>query len=259
MIIGIVGKGGSGKSTVATMLARELHRDGNHVLAIDADHNMDMAYTLSGRELPSPYIGEALYDIRHRFGLADTDPFSSTAPSSIAFTVDPVDDFTAAYSHPHDERLRIMLTGPQPEEVLQGNRCSHSLASALKLYLPHLSLTENQFVVVDEKASVDAISTGIPTGFDLAVIVVEHKPQSIRVATQIGETLDTYGVPYVFVHNKAQEGESLPMETVITIPFGKEVPIAATLTTKARQLSTPNQSRKERTYKKFARARGEAI
>jgi energy-coupling factor transporter ATP-binding protein EcfA2 len=106
MIIGIVGKGGSGKSTVATMLARELHRDGNHVLAIDADHNMDMAYTLSGRELPSPYIGEALYDIRHRFGLADTDPFSSTAPSSIAFTVDPVDDFTAAYSHPHDDSKR---------------------------------------------------------------------------------------------------------------------------------------------------------
>lgn len=216
---------------------------------------MDLAYTLSGKELPSPHLGDALYDIRHRFGLADTEPFSSTKPSSITFTINPLDEFTATYAHPCEERLHVMLTGPQPEEVVQGNRCSHSLASALKLYLPHLHLTENQYVIVDEKASVDAISTGIPTGFDLAVIVVEQKPQSIRVASQIASLLDTYEVPYVFVHNKAVEGETLPLPTVATIPVGKEVPIAHTIIKKARAASIPNESRKERTYKKFARAR----
>jgi CO dehydrogenase nickel-insertion accessory protein CooC1 len=259
LIVAIDGPAGSGKSTVATMLVRDLHRQGNHVLAIDADHNMDLAYALSQRELPAPYLGEALYDIRRRFGLADTDSFSSTSPSSIEFTIAPADDFTARYAHTCDERLQVMLTGPQPEEVLQGNRCSHSLASALKLYLPHLALNHNQYVVVDEKASVDAVSTGIPTGFDLAVIVVENKPQSIRVASQIAQTLEQYGVPYVYVHNKAVEGEGVPFPTVATIPLGKEVSLAHTLVEKARAMSIQNVSRKERSYKKFARARGESI
>lgn len=46
MKIAVAGKGGSGKTTVAGMLARVLGRRGQAVLAIDADTNPNLAVTL---------------------------------------------------------------------------------------------------------------------------------------------------------------------------------------------------------------------
>ena len=46
MKIGVAGKGGSGKTTLAGTLARVLGRQGQAVLAIDADTNPNLAITL---------------------------------------------------------------------------------------------------------------------------------------------------------------------------------------------------------------------
>ncbi len=42
----IAGKGGSGKTSISGTMARVLARDGNRVLAIDADSNPNLALTL---------------------------------------------------------------------------------------------------------------------------------------------------------------------------------------------------------------------
>ena len=47
-----------------------------------------------------------------------------------------------------------------------------------------LQLKENQHVIVDEKAGADGASTGIPTGMDFAVIVVEPTPHGIKAGKQ---------------------------------------------------------------------------
>ena len=46
MRVAFLGKGGSGKSTMATAFVQELRSRGMQVLAIDADHNMDLSYNL---------------------------------------------------------------------------------------------------------------------------------------------------------------------------------------------------------------------
>lgn len=251
MIIGFLGKGGSGKSTLAAQLAQEALAKGLSVLAIDADHNMDLSYALAKKELPPPYLGDAFWEIRHLFGLEDTEAFSATTASPQQFTLSPVDPFTARYLHHISPTLSLMLTGPQTDEVLQGKRCSHSLASALKLYLPYLTLNENELVIVDEKASVDAVSTGIPTGFDLAVIVIEPRPQSIRVGAQIAELLSRYEVPYVYVLNK-DTGEDAGHPDVHTrISVGGTESLFS-LYDAALQVSIPNETRRTRSEKKFA-------
>jgi CO dehydrogenase maturation factor len=210
MVIGVLGKGGSGKSTIATLLTKHLHQQGNVVLAVDADHNMDLALNL-GHNGNGPFIGGSFLTLRETFGVTGNEPtehiFVYGAPEH-RFSLDPLDTYTQKHTHELAPNLHLMMSGPQHEQVLYGQHCSHSLAAPLKIYLPLLSLAHNQWVVVDEKASVDAVSTGIPTGFDVAVVVAEPRLHSLRVADQILRLLDWYDVPAVFVLNKVTDIEA---------------------------------------------------
>ncbi len=46
MKIAVAGKGGVGKTFVSATLSRILARDGYNVLAVDADPNLNLAYSL---------------------------------------------------------------------------------------------------------------------------------------------------------------------------------------------------------------------
>jgi CO dehydrogenase maturation factor len=225
MVIGFLGKGGSGKSTLATGMVASLIRSHNSVLAIDADHNMDLAYNLGHTE-SGPYLGEAFQAIRAHCGIRDASAPNATAfingDPGTRFSLSPLDEFTQNFSVKMQDNLRIMVAGPQHEGVLQGTHCSHSLASPLKLFLPLLTLNTQEAVVIDEKASVDAVSTGIPTGFDLAVIVAEPRSHSYKAAKDIGNLLNWYHVPHITVLNKVKSNE----DTETFTAYFNELPYA---------------------------------
>jgi len=210
MILGFLGKGGSGKSSVSTQMALFLHEQGNRVLAIDADHNMDLSYNLTKGELPAmQYLSTSLDDIKNYIGLAENQKYTDAflTPDNKSFALSPADDVTAKFSVPISDRINLMAAGPQTDTVLHGKACSHSLTTALKVYLPLLQLKENEIVVVDEKAGADGVTTGIVTGIDVGVIVCEPALHSIKTAKQIAELMDFYNTPYVFVGNKISDSE----------------------------------------------------
>lgn len=206
MILGFLGKGGSGKSTVATQMALWLHSQDKEVLAIDADHNMDLAYNLTKGELPEMnHLGSSREDLFKTLEVnAPTfkDAFKSASNDNKNFYLSKTDPFTKKYSHELQDCMHIMMAGPQTKKVLKGGACSHSLTAPLKVYLPLLKLEPNQAVVVDEKAGADGVSTGVVTGFDMGVIVVEPSLHSTKTARQIAELMEQFDTPYVFVANK---------------------------------------------------------
>ncbi|MBU3669018.1 MAG: hypothetical protein FGM57_03570 [Candidatus Taylorbacteria bacterium] len=210
MIIGFLGKGGSGKSTLATLYTKHLVSQGAYVLAIDADHNMDLSYNLGAPE-NFPFFGTTGAQF-----LIDTFGSESKLCSDLLTLEKPpifkleknVDAFTKKYSHIISNNLSFMSTGPHNDMILHGNKCSHSLGTPLKVYLPLLELDENQHVVVDMIASSDAAATGIPTGFSFAYVAVEPTPHSIKAAGQIIETLKFFDVPYGIVLNKAKNADT---------------------------------------------------
>ena len=63
MKIAVAGKGGSGKTTVAGILARTLGRRGHKVLAIDADPNPNLAITLGFSREAAARIGPVPRDV----------------------------------------------------------------------------------------------------------------------------------------------------------------------------------------------------
>lgn len=207
MIIGVLGKGGSGKSTVSTNLVRYLaSQKENNVLAIDADHNMDLTFNLGVTD-EFPYLGSSMPDLKISAGLKMENNYREALIENEQglFTLSPKDAFTQKYTKQISENLSLMTAGPQTDDVLSDKSCSHILFTSLKVYLPLLSLKENEWVVIDEKAGADGVSTGIPTGFDIALIVSEPTIHGMKTARQIAGLLEHYDVPYEFVINKMMD------------------------------------------------------
>lgn len=207
MILGFLGKGGSGKSSAATQMALHLAGTQQTVLAVDADHNMDLSFNLLNGEQPSfPFLGESLPDIRSYVGLMSDERYEDVFQRKIVahFRIKPADPFTASYTRKISPNLSLMAAGPQTDAVLYGKACSHILTTALKIYLPLVELDTDHTVIVDEKAGADGVSTGIVTGIDVGVIVAEPALHSTKVALQIASLMDFHGTPYIFVGNKVQ-------------------------------------------------------
>ena len=210
MIIGFLGKGGSGKSSIATQMALSLRALGKRVLAIDADHNMDFAYNITGGIMPSGVrcLGEGFDALRSMLGLREGDSCDKVflEESGVGkFSLNPVDAYTETHSCVVGDGLRLMMAGSQTDAVLYGKACSHILTTPLKIYLPLLEVDDGSVVLMDEKAGADGVSTGIVTGIDIGVIVCEPSLHSVKTARQIAELMDFFETPYVFVGNKVTD------------------------------------------------------
>jgi CO dehydrogenase nickel-insertion accessory protein CooC1 len=212
MIIGCMGKGGSGKSTVATGLVRVAHAQSRKTLAIDADHNMDLVFNLMGETADFPFLGSHRDTIRSTAQLYPGETYrerfirGGVLPE---FMLDPVDAVTQSVTREILPGLRLMAAGPHTDEVRQGHACSHVLASPLKWYLPNLHDGAEQAIIIDSTAGMDMVGSGIAVGMDLVYIVAEPTIHSTKTAKQIAEGLKWFNVPHVFVVNKVQQPEQV--------------------------------------------------
>ncbi len=207
-----MGKGGSGKSTVATGLVRAAQVQNRTTLAIDADHNMDLLFNLVGDAGNFPFLGSHRDAIRSTAQLAPNETYKQRFLRGGAFPVfslEPADFVTEAVTREIAPGLRLMAAGPHTDEVKQGHACSHVLASPLKWYLPNLQDTPEQAVIIDSTAGMDMVGSGIGVGMDLVYIVAEPTIHSTKTAKQIAEGLNWFQVPHVFVVNKVQRPEQV--------------------------------------------------
>ena len=213
MKIAFVGKGGSGKTTLASLLARHLAAAGLPVLAIDADINQHLGVALGLDEAAAarlPAMGDHLEAIKD-YLRGDNPRIRSTA--SMVKTTPPGRGsrlLRVVERNPLYELLerqaggvRLLATGPFGADDL-GVACYHAKTGAVELLLNHLVDGPGEYVVVDMTAGADCFASGLFTRFDRTFLVVEPTRKSTAVWRQYQGYARGFDVNLSAVGNKVQ-------------------------------------------------------
>ncbi len=239
MKIAFVGKGGSGKSTIAALFAQYATQHFKEVIAIDADINQHFGPLLGIedhvlKQLPS--IGQELPAIRT---YVQGENYRILSPSHFRMTTPPAKGSKVVHAHHKDTLLSRYLaekngvyfcTTGEFEHKDVGMVCYHGKTMATEIILNHLADTKEECVIVDMTAGADAFSTGIFLKFDLIVLVVEPTAQSMSVYHQYKEYSKEYGLNLMVIGNKIDEPideefikNSAEENYLGSIPFSKEI------------------------------------
>jgi CO dehydrogenase maturation factor len=208
--VAFVGKGGSGKTTLSSLLIRYLAGEGMPVVAIDADINQHLAEALGAAGQP-PAMGAHLTEIKDY--LRGDNPRISSAAAMVKTTPpgrgsrllrfggpDPVHSLAVATPC----GAALMATGPFAEDDI-GVACYHSKTGAVELYLNHLLDASGEYVVVDCTAGAESFASGLFTRFDLTFLVAEPTRKGIGVYRQWAGYAADYDVPLAVIGNKVQD------------------------------------------------------
>lgn len=217
MKIAFVGKGGSGKTTLASLFIRHLTANEAPVIAVDADINQHLGAALGLDEgqtatLPAmgahlPLIKEYLRGTNQRITSADS-MIKTTPPGEGSRLLrvresNPVYEACSRTVRLDDGDIQLMATGPFAESDL-GVSCYHSKVGAVELFLNHLVDGPDEYVVVDMTAGSDSFASGMFTRFDMTFLVVEPTRKGVSVYRQYKEYARDFGIALNVVGNKVQ-------------------------------------------------------
>ena len=199
MKIAISGKGGVGKTLLASLLSKAFSEAGYSVLAIDADPDANLAANLG---FPNPDkitpISELSDIIEERVGV-------KPRQSGSFFKLNPkVDDLPEKYAAKLDG-IRLMVMGRIKRG---GTGCYCPEGALLQALLSHLLLQRKDVVILDMEAGIEHLTRGTAHGVDKLIVVVEPGRRSIETAQRIFELAkDLHIRNMAVVGNKIQTEE----------------------------------------------------
>ncbi len=205
MKIAFVGKGGSGKSSVSWLAVKTIENIGNFVLAVDADHNMDLTSNLGLDPGTTPLMHKTERGFMEAIGLSEDGKLSGILDKDMSalpsFTVNPQDVYTSSIVTKVSDRVSLINIGLGSPDVMFSGKCAHGLSGPLKYYLGLLD-EKDDFVVIDSVAGADMLNYGLYSGVDAVIGVVEPHRNSIKVFEQIQDICRKSLIPCFTIINK---------------------------------------------------------
>ncbi len=198
--IAIGGKGGVGKTTLTSLLARCLAADENNkVIAIDADPVTNLA---AGLGIPED---EQITPISELTQLIEERTGAKAGTMGGFFTLNPkVDDIPDRFSVTKDG-VKLLVMGTVQSG---GSGCICPESTVLKALMTHLVLFRDDIVVMDMEAGVEHLGRATSASVDALLIVVNPGARSRAAATKIRELGTDIGIKKVFViGNRVQNSE----------------------------------------------------
>ena len=190
--VAITGKGGVGKTTLSSLLARLYAAEGNTVLAIDAnpDANLGTALGIPVEELSriTP-IAQMEELVQERTG---------GKPGTIGgfFKLNPrVDDIPERFSIAKDG-VRLLVMGTVKKG---GSGCMCPESALLRSLLNHLLLRRSEVVILDMDAGIEHLGRGTAESVDAFISVVEPGRRSLDTAQAVKRLAQDIGIKKCYV------------------------------------------------------------
>ena len=190
MKVAVTGKGGVGKTTFASTLARLYAQEGRTVLAadVDPDANLGLALGLTEEEVNSiTPISKMRKLVEERTGANKENKFFKLNPQ--------VSDIPDTYAKDvNGVKLLIMGT-----VETGGSGCVCPEHVMLKAILSSLVFRKDDVVVMDMEAGLEHLGRGTASGMDQFVVVIEPGARSVQTYKNVKRLADDLGVTQVRV------------------------------------------------------------
>jgi len=171
IIISVAGKGGVGKTTIASILVKELCETGSPVLAIDADPNYNLGDRL-GVEV-SNTIGALREEIMKT---------KDELPSGVS--KHELVEYQVRMALQEEDSFDLLTMGRQ-----EGPGCYCFINSVLRSFIDALA-SKYQYIVIDNEAGLEHLSRRTTLGSDLLFIVADSSNIALQAAGRIGRLAD---------------------------------------------------------------------
>ncbi|MGD6809989.1 MAG: P-loop NTPase [Candidatus Bathyarchaeia archaeon] len=199
MKILICGKGGSGKSTIASLLAKDLQKKGCRIIVVDAD--------------------ESNYGLSAQLGLNDPQELLDQIGGKKAL----MQKMMAARSC--NEKAQIFIKNWRIEDIpvdciskkdnlhlLQigkvkhyGEGCACPMGGLSREFLMHLQLAPKDIAIIDTEAGVEHLGRSVAGNIDFVLAVIDPSYESVKLSRKIVEMAKEGGKTVYFVINKTDE------------------------------------------------------
>ena len=190
MKLAITGKGGVGKTTLASTLARLYADEGRTVLAadVDPDANLGLALGLTQEEVDAIVpISKMRTLVEERTGATDANRFYKLNPY--------VADIPEKYSRDING-VKLLVMGTVD---VGGSGCVCPEHVMLKSSLSALTYRKNDVVIMDMEAGLEHLGRGTASNMDQFVVVIEPGARSVQTYRNVKRLAADLGVKRVRV------------------------------------------------------------
>jgi CO dehydrogenase maturation factor len=184
MKISMSGKGGSGKSTLVTLVALELRDRGYLPLVVDSDESNTVLYRMMGfAQPPVPLVTLAGGRQMVRELMP---PKYAPGPHGPSTNVLARASISSADIPPENMRekdnLRLVVVG-KIVQAMEGCACPMGVLG--KEFLAKLNLSQKEIAIADMEAGVEHFGRGFEASIDCALIAVEPSFESVTLAGRV--------------------------------------------------------------------------
>jgi len=198
MKIATVGKGGSGKTTIAGVLARIFAERDQHILAIDGDPNPNLALTIGMARDEADRITYIPSNLMKRVEGADGVPTLELSYSR--------DEIMDRYSHKAAENVDLIVMG-KPADGSAGSGCMCASHRAVRGLITELT-NIGEHTITDMEAGLEHLKRGTARNVDLMLIVAEPYYRSLEAAMRTHKLCEELAIPFIrVVANKVRNDE----------------------------------------------------
>jgi CO dehydrogenase maturation factor len=180
--IAVTGKGGTGKSSVVTLMANTLKRRGYSVFVLDADESNPGLYRMFGFDKePKPLMA-----LLSRFSPGEPEPSTGWLTREQITRQDIPSEYILELNG-----LKFLTVG-KIVDPFQG--CACSMADINRGLVAKLVLKDKELLLVDTEAGVESFGRGVERSVDTVLIVVEPSFESLALAEKIAYMAEGMGV-----------------------------------------------------------------